>query len=305
MFAIETSNLTKYYSNGKVKALEDLSLQVNKGQIFSLLGPNGAGKTTLIKLLLGICHPTRGNATLLGTSIGNYKSHANLGYLAENQRFPDFLNAHQVLYYFGKMNGLKKTLLLERIPGLLQLVKLADWEHVKIRKYSKGMLQRLAIAQAMINDPELLFLDEPTDDIDPVGRREVRDILIDLRNNGKTIFLNSHLLSEVERVSDEIAILKNGRLIRKGDVQQFISVKDTYQLNLQNGEKLIFPICEKLNIAVRRQQDVYVISVNDDHHLNKLIDTLREQRIIIRAVIPYKISLEDFFIEILEEEKGN
>jgi len=305
VFAIETSNLTKYYSNGKVKALEDLSLQVNKGQIFSLLGPNGAGKTTLIKLLLGICHPTRGNATLLGTSIGNYKSHANLGYLAENQRFPDFLNAHQVLYYFGKMNGLKKTLLLERIPGLLQLVKLADWEHVKIRKYSKGMLQRLAIAQAMINDPELLFLDEPTDDIDPVGRREVRDILIDLRNNGKTIFLNSHLLSEVERVSDEIAILKNGRLIRKGDVQQFISVKDTYQLNLQNGEKLIFPICEKLNIAVRRQQDVYVISVNDDHHLNKLIDTLREQRIIIRAVIPYKISLEDFFIEILEEEKGN
>jgi ABC-2 type transport system ATP-binding protein len=305
VFAIETMQLTKYYSNGKVKALEDLSLQVNTGQIFSLLGPNGAGKTTLIKLLLGICHPTRGHATLLGAGIGNYQSHAKLGYLAENQRFPDFLNAHQVLYYFGKMNALSKSLLQERIPQLLRLVKLEGWEKVKSRKYSKGMLQRLGIAQALINNPQLLFLDEPTDGIDPVGRREVRDILIDLRNQGKTIFLNSHLLSEVERVSDEIAILKKGKLIRKGDLQEFISVKDTYQLKLSNGDDRILTICEKSGIGIRQQTDGYLVSVNDVAHLNKLIDDLREQQIIIRALIPYKISLEDFFIEILEEKKGD
>ncbi len=305
MFAVETTQLTKYYSNGKVRALEDLSLRVDPGKIFSLLGPNGAGKTTLIKLLLGICIPTRGTASLLSHDIGDVSIHSKVGYLTENQRFPDFLNARQVLYYFGRMSGVGTTELTSRIPTLLQQVKLADWENYKLRKYSKGMLQRLGIAQAMINNPDLLFLDEPTDGIDPVGRREIRDILISLRNQGKTIFLNSHLLSEVERVSDEIAILKQGKLIRKGDLQDIISVKDTYHIKLQDSSQELEQICGELNIPLRPQDDLFVISVTDTAHLNRFIDSLRSRKINIQALIPYKMSLEDYFIEVLDEKTGD
>jgi ABC-2 type transport system ATP-binding protein len=303
MVAVETKMLTKYYSNGRIKALEDLSLEVEKGTIFSLLGPNGSGKTTMIKLLLGICHPTRGTAKILGQQINDYKSHRQIGYLAENHHFPDFLNARQVLYYYGKMGGISPSILKDRIPQLLRLVKLEDWEGVKIRKYSKGMLQRLGIAQALVNDPELLFLDEPTDGIDPVGRREVRDILLKIREEGKSIFLNSHLLSEVELVSDEIAILKNGRMIQRGKVQDFISVKDTYQIQLKDGDVIASEISKKLKIELQKKNGSYLIAVLDDQHLNHFIDEIRNQNIIIQAVVPYKITLEDFFIEVIGERE--
>jgi ABC-2 type transport system ATP-binding protein len=301
--AITTENLTKYYSKGAVRALEDLNLKVEPGVIFSLLGPNGAGKTTLLKLLLGICHPTRGNAKLFDHNISDYHSHAKLGYLAENHRFPEFLNANQVLYYYGKMGGVSSNILKERIPQLLKLVKLDNWSKTKTRKYSKGMLQRLGIAQALINDPELLFLDEPTDGIDPVGRREIRDLLISLRDRGKTIFLNSHLLSEVERVSDQIAILKEGRLKQKGTVHEFISMKDQFQIQLSDGKESIETECARLNIGLSSQNGAYFVSVNDEQHLNQLIDALRTRKVTIHAVIPHKITLEDFFIKVIEEKE--
>ena len=305
MTAIETHMLTKYYSNGKIKALEDLTLSVESGKIFSLLGPNGSGKTTMIKLLLGICHPTRGSAKILGLDIKTYQSHQKIGYLAENHHFPDFLNAEQVLYYYGKMSNITTPLLREKIPSLLRLVKLEGWEKVKIRKYSKGMLQRLGIAQALINDPELLFLDEPTDGIDPVGRREVRDILIALREEGKSIFLNSHLLSEVERVSDEVAILKKGRMIQKGKVEEFISVKDTYQIQLKDGKAVADEISKNLKIELQEKNGNYLIAVSDDQQLNRFIDEIRSQNIIIQAIVPHKITLEDFFIEVIGEKEGS
>jgi ABC-2 type transport system ATP-binding protein len=304
LHAIETYKLTKYYSKGSVRALEDLTLQIEPGQIFGLLGPNGAGKTTLLKLLLGICFPTRGEAKIFSKNIKDYRSHAIFGYLAENHRFPDFLNAQQILYYYGKMAEVKKSVLREKIPTLLKLVKLEEWGKVKIRKYSKGMLQRLGIAQALINDPELLFLDEPTDGIDPVGRREVRDILLELRNNGKTVFLNSHLLSEVERVSDNIGILKEGKLIERGSVQDFISIKDKYQFKLQNGEKNFTQICQRAKIKYQEQNGAFLVSVNDHQQLNHLIDEFRKKQINIEAIIPYKITLEDFFIEVIQEDNS-
>lgn len=302
--AIETKNLTKYYSNGSVKALEDLTLQIEPGQIFGLLGPNGAGKTTLLKLLLRICFPTRGEAKIFNKNIKDYRSHVNFGYLPENHHFPDFLNAQQILYYYGRMAEVKKSILREKIPALLKLVKLEAWGKVKIRKYSKGMLQRLGIAQALINDPELLLLDEPTDGIDPVGRREIRDLLIELRNKGKTVFLNSHLLSEVERVSDNIAILKEGKLIERGNVQDFISIKDKYQLKLQNGEKQFTQICQREKIKCQEQNGAFLVSVNDHQQLNFLIDKVRQKQINIEAIIPYKITLEDFFIEVIKEDNS-
>ncbi len=303
MIAIETTNLTKYYSKGRVKALEDFSIQVETGKIYGLLGPNGAGKTTLLKLLLGICFPTRGNAKIFQKDINDHRSHQKIGYLAENHRFPEFLTAQQVLFYYGQMAGVEKSILQKKIPELLKLVNLAEWGEVKIRKYSKGMMQRMGIAQSLINDPELLFLDEPTDGIDPVGRREIRDILLELREKGKTIFLNSHLLSEVERVSDEIAILKDGQLKQKGNVQDFISVKDKYQIQVDNGKNSINKICKRSNIELKEQNGIYLVSVNGNQQLNHLIDQLRQKKISITAVIPHKITLEDFFIEVVQDDK--
>ena len=303
MLAIETIGLTKYYNRGKIKALQDFSLQVDTGKIFSLLGPNGAGKTTLIKALIGIIQPTRGNAMILGQSFQDYKVHKKIGYLAENHRFPDFLTARQVLYYYGKMSGVAGADLSVQIPGLLKKVNLQDWMDTKIRKYSKGMMQRMGLAHALINNPDLLFLDEPTDGIDPVGRREIRDLLKELRNEGKTIFLNSHLLSEVERVSDEIAIMKQGKLLQKGQLEDFLSVKEQYQLQLKGDSTLIDQTFKSANISADFNVNLFTIKVQDHQELNILIDALREQSIDILAVIPKKISLEDFFIEVLDENE--
>ncbi len=303
MNVVETQNLTKYYSRGKIKALEDVSLAVESGKIFSLLGPNGAGKTTLIKLLLGIVFPTNGSAKLLGKDISDYTSHAQVGYLAENHRFPEFLTANQVLYYYGKMSAVEKSTLDEKIPKLLKLVNLQDWGDAKIRKYSKGMLQRMGIAQALVSDPDLLFLDEPTDGIDPVGRREIRDLLKSLRDQGKTIFLNSHLLSEVERISDEVAILKNGKLLQKGTVEDFISVQQQFQLKLGDGGEQAQLICQQMNIPLTPQNGHFLVSVEDDAQLNHLIDKLRAEKTTIQGIIPRKISLEDFFIDVIEENE--
>jgi len=304
LYAIETFDLTKHYGRGRIKALQNCTLQVESGKIFSLLGPNGAGKTTLIKLLIGIIHPTCGSANILGSPIDFHPMHARIGYLAENHRFPEFLTGDQVLYYYGKMSGLETTRLKERIPDLLQRMNLGEWGRVKIHKYSKGMLQRLGLAQALINDPDLLFLDEPTGSIDPIGRRQIRDLIIELRDQGKTIFLNSHLLSEVERISDEIAILNGGRLLQSGKVEDFISLKEQYQLTIANGHQNIFELGEKLNITISRDDQQYVITVADHAQLNRFIDALRREDIIIQAIIPRKITLEDFFIEVIRENEG-
>ena len=303
MKAVETFQLTKYYSRGAIRALDNVTLSVDSGKIFSLLGPNGAGKTTLIKLLLGIAFPTRGSAKILGTAISDIRSHREVGYLAENHRFPEFLTANQVLYYYGKMSGVNKSDAARRIPQLLQLVNLSDWGDTRIRKYSKGMLQRMGIAQALMSDPQVLFLDEPTDGIDPVGRREIRDLLTRLRDKGKTIFLNSHLLSEVERVSDEIAILKNGQLVRKGPVADFISMKQQYQLQVTDAGDACRTILSALNIPLIPQNGHFVITVEDDRQLNELIDRLRSEEILIRGITPHKISLEDFFIDVIEAKE--
>jgi len=302
--AVETFDLTKYYSRGKVKALQDCTLEVRKGQIFSLLGPNGAGKTTLIKLLIGIIHPTRGQAKILDHSIKDYKIHSRLGYLSENHRFPEFLTAAQVLFYYGRMTGMDSAILKERVPKLLEQVNLKDWMNVKIHKYSKGMMQRMGLAHALINEPDILFLDEPTDGIDPVGRREIRDLLKGIRDQGKTIFLNSHLLSEVERISDEIAILKDGKILQKGKVDDFISIKEQYQFKISDGFDKLNSISEKLNIPVTKHNELFNISVKDEVHLNQLIDSLRGEGVNIQAIIPKKITLEDFFIDVIEEKDG-
>ncbi len=189
MNSIETNNLTKIYTSSfgrkNVQALTDLSLSVSGGSIFGLLGPNGAGKTTLIKILLGITFPTSGKANILNEDLSNYKIKNKIGYLPENHKYPSYLSGGDVLKFFGKLNGLEGAGFEKKIDGLLELVKLSKWKKTKVKAYSKGMMQRLGLAQSLINDPELIFLDEPTDGVDPIGRKEIRDILLDLKSNQK------------------------------------------------------------------------------------------------------------------------
>lgn len=298
---VETFELTKYYAGGRVKALDACNLNVEAGKIFGLLGPNGAGKTTLVKMLLGIILPTGGDARILGKPISNYHVHKDIGYLSENHRFPEFLTGNQILYYYGKMSGLNKSTLNDKIPKLLKQVHLSKWGNVKIHKYSKGMVQRLGFAHALINDPKLLFLDEPTDGIDPIGRKEIRDLLVTLRDQGKTIFINSHLLSEVERISDEVAILKNGKVLQTGKVDDFLSIKQQYHFQIQNGKASFQEICESMQIPVDYQDNLYTVSLQHETQLNKLIDSTRAKDILIQSIIPRKISLEDYFIDVIEE----
>ncbi|MCK5077684.1 MAG: ABC transporter ATP-binding protein, partial [Calditrichia bacterium] len=201
-------------------------------------------------------------------------------------------------------DGLTKQEINDKIPSLLKMVKLEKWGKIKVKKFSKGMLQRLGLAQAMINNPDLFFLDEPTDGIDPVGRREVRDVLIDLRNSGKTIFLNSHLLSEVERMSDDIAILNNGKLVEQGKLEKFISIEQQYHISIEDNDHKLEKICKELKIHGNEYNGKFTVKVEDSSQLNYLIDTIRSRKLIIESIVPRKISLEDFFIQVVHDEKG-
>ena len=194
MHAVEVNNLTKIYSggmkSGRIAALKNFSLNVEEGKIFGLLGPNGAGKTTLIKILLGITSATHGDAKILGSDVSDYHIKKHVGYLPENHKFPSYLTGEQLLKFIADLSGYETGNINGRIDELLEMVAMFKWKKTKIKKYSKGMMQRIGLAQAMINDPDLIFLDEPTDGVDPIGRKEIRDILSHLKSKGKTIFVN-------------------------------------------------------------------------------------------------------------------
>lgn len=205
-------------SFNRFKALKGVSLDVEPGTVFSLLGQNGAGKTTLIKILLGILKATSGSAEVLGFAAGSVSARNRIGYLPEDHRFPEYHTGPSLLDFYAGLSGIGRQERKKRIGYWMDRVGLAGREKVRIRGYSKGMKQRIGLAQAFIHDPDLVFLDEPTDGVDPVGRREIRDLMLDMKKQGKTIFLNSHLLGEVERISDQVAILNKGSVIRMGTV---------------------------------------------------------------------------------------
>lgn len=230
---ITLNQLTKDYEVGhlkkrKVRALDHLSLEVYRGEIFGFLGPNGAGKTTTLKLLMRLIYPTEGTAQILGNSIEDVATHSRIGYLPENPYFYDYLSGRELLEYTAALFGIPKDQARARACELLQAVGL-DGERAdrQLRKYSKGMLQRIGIAQALVNDPEILFLDEPMSGLDPIGRREVRDLMLSLRKEKKTIFFSSHILSDVEALCDRAAILSRGRLVRCGTVQELTGNQDS------------------------------------------------------------------------------
>jgi len=308
MNVIETSSLGKVYSSnfGKknVNALQELSLTIERGQIFGLLGPNGAGKTTLIKILLGITFQTSGTATVLGSELKNYHFKNKVGYLPENHKYPSYLNAHQVLKLFGNLSGKGGAELEKKIDELLALVNLLQWKKTKVKSFSKGMMQRLGLAQALVNDPDLIFLDEPTDGVDPIGRKEIRDLLFNLKSQNKTIFLNSHLLSEVELISDRVGILSKGRLLREGNVKELTERKQEFEILTENFIDEIY-LQQSDGIKIDKHEgEVISVRVNSLPDLNSFIDQLRGKNIIIKSIRPLRTSLEDLFISVIKESEG-
>ncbi len=221
--AIITDSIVKHF--GRIQALKGVSITVERGEIFGLLGQNGAGKTTLIKILLGILNATDGSAQLLDEPVGKVAVRKRIGYLPEDHRFPDYHTGASLLEYYGTLLEMPRSKRRARIPEILEVVGIKGRMHSKIRTYSKGMKQRLGIAQALMHDPEVIFLDEPTDGVDPVGRREIRELMQELKKRGTTMFLNSHLLGEVELICDRVAILDRGEVIRLGGIAELTQQK--------------------------------------------------------------------------------
>ncbi len=308
MNAIEINSLTKVYSSSfnkkQTMALQNFSLNVTEGTIFGLLGPNGAGKTTLIKLLLGIIFPTNGTAKILNYYIHEYKIKSRVGYLPENHKYPSYLKGKEVLDFYGKLSGMSGSTLKIKIDEMLELVNLSKWGKTKIKNYSKGMMQRLGLAQALLNDPDLIFLDEPTDGVDPIGRKEIRDILLNLKQRKKTIFLNSHLLSEVELLTDRVGILNKGKLIREGTVNELTQKKQEYKLSIEgeNAEQIIKDFDNRISF-VNSGNGYYNLKVSDSVQLNMVLDVLRNNGIIIKEMVQQKDSLEDIFISLIQESE--
>ncbi|MCU0960706.1 MAG: ABC transporter ATP-binding protein [Pirellulaceae bacterium] len=309
--AIEVEELGKTYRDGLLRrrafaALRGVTFQVQRGEIFGLLGPNGAGKTTLVKLLLGIVRTTQGSARMLGRPAGDRAARRRVGYLPENLRIPRHHTALTALDLFGQMSGLTRGEIRERSGPLLASVDLADRAHDSVRKYSKGMLQRLGLAIALLHQPELIFLDEPTDGLDPPGRAHVRQTLVQLKQEGKTIFLNSHLLQEVELVCDRVAILDHGVLKGLGTVEQLVPYRgEGFELQVQvaGPEPAVraalagrpAPRIEPLS----SEQAMVHLPVRDQADVDQCIDVLRQQGLSIVALGRRRISLEEAFLHVL------
>ncbi|WP_218082650.1 ABC transporter ATP-binding protein [Anthocerotibacter panamensis] len=230
---------TGFWLNKVIHSLKGCSLEVYRGETFGLLGPNGAGKTTLLKVLLGIAQPTTGTATLLGQPLGDRSTKARIGYLPENPYFYDYLTGVEVLAFTAQLFGLDRTVTRKRIPELLERVGLSQAAGGKqLRKYSKGMLQRIGFAQALINDPELVFLDEPMSGLDPMGRYQIRELILSLKHQGKTVFFNSHILSDVESICDRVGILAQGELMALGSLDELLGTSQTYHVHFRTPDLL-------------------------------------------------------------------
>src|SRR5215471_10608872 len=230
MPAIVIEGLTKDYATGfwrkrMRRSLDQLSLRVEDGEVFGFLGPNGAGKTTTLKLLMGLIFPTAGTARIRGRSIDDVAMHADIGYLPEQPYFYDYLTARELLDYYARFSGYGRAERHERVRKFLELVGLTPAADVQLRKFSKGMLQRAGIAQAILHDPKVIFFDEPMSGLDPIGRREVRDIILDLKKQGRTVFFSTHILSDAEMLCDRVAVLVNGKLQGVGAPGEIVSIE--------------------------------------------------------------------------------
>ena len=304
---IEVSGLRKLYRSSfgkpKITALDGIDFQVREGEMFGLLGPNGAGKTTTVKILLGLTHATSGAAAIGGLPVKNPESRRHVGYLPEGHKIPNYLTARQALMIFGRMSGMDKAAMQKRIPELLERVRLSQWIDVRIKKFSKGMTQRLGLACAMIHSPRVLLLDEPTDGVDPVGRREIRDLLREEAKNGVAVLLNSHLLSEIELTCDRVAMLRKGKVAAFGTVEELTRKSATYKMVATPVDDNLVNAFRETGAGVERQNGHMVLSVNDVAHLNALVDKLRANGGMLNELTPVRSTLEDVFVDLIRAEE--
>lgn len=299
MSVIETRELRKSY--GRIQALKGVSLAVEKGQVYGLLGQNGAGKTTLIKILLGITKLTDGEARLLGEPAGRVGIRRRVGYLPEDHQFPGYHSGYSLMDFYGQLYGVSRGERRKRIPEALELVGIAGRMRSKIKTYSKGMKQRLGIAQALMHDPEVIFLDEPTDGVDPVGRREIRELMSRLKDQGHTIFLNSHLLGEVELVCDRVAIIQRGELVREGTIAELTEQKGLYDIRLASGQEFPAERLRQLGYAVTAAGELWHVALKDGQSIDPVVKLIADTGLSLRHLVEKKVSLEDVFMKTVED----
>ncbi|OQW37638.1 MAG: ABC transporter [Nitrospira sp. SG-bin1] len=299
---LKAQGLSKIFKVGfwgrSATAVQNLDLDVQKGEVFGFLGPNGAGKTTTIKMLMGLIYPTSGQAWLFGRSIRDKESKARLGFLPESPYFYDYLTSLEFLKFYGHLFGIRGAALEKRIDELLELVGMSHARHLQLRKFSKGMLQRVGIAQALINDPELVVLDEPMSGLDPIGRKEIRDLILRLKESGKTIFFSSHILHDAELLCDRVAIILKGKLVACGRVSELIDEGATHSVEVvaeglgsegvarlrQLADRIIVQGTQVLAVLPNRQQ------------VGATLDIIRGAKATLVSLTPQKGSLEDLFI---------
>jgi ABC-2 type transport system ATP-binding protein len=299
MNAIEIKGLTKSYSVGFWKktaklGLEDLSLDVREGEIFGCLGPNGAGKTTTLKILMGLIFPTSGSATILGKDIGDAEVKRQIGFLPEQPYFYDYLTAMELLEYYAALSEVEPKQRRVRAEAMLARVGLADAANMQLRKFSKGMLQRVGIAQAIVHDPKIVFLDEPMSGLDPIGRREVRDLIQSLNDEGKTVFFSTHILSDAEALCDRVAVLHQGRLRGIEVVSELLAAtRGKVEVTWQGSADLPWIKAHSLDYRTTGQSSRAVIAEAD---LDVAIDTVRRCGARLVSVNPVHGTLEDYFM---------
>jgi ABC-2 type transport system ATP-binding protein len=299
MNALEINDLHKSFtSNFLIKQyhiLKGIDITVEQGEIYGFLGPNGAGKTTTMKCVLGLITPDSGEISIFGRPAGNAESRRNVGFLPEQPYFYDYLTAEELLMFTGMLFSIPKAEIREKTGKLIKLVGLADRKDIKLKKYSKGLIQRVGLAQALVHDPDFLILDEPFSGLDPIGRKELRDIVLSLKESGKTIFFSSHILQDMEMMVDRVGIILNGRIKKQGNLSDLISHSVRYYEIVFNGidEKVLSGDRVKY---VRRDKD-YIIQLESNDQVNKTVEWITRNKGNLLAVTPIKMTLEDIFLE--------
>lgn len=302
MLAIEITGLTKEYRTGfwmkgVKRALNSLNLNVESGEVFGLLGPNGAGKTTTLKILFRLIFPTSGTARILGKELHDTTMHQSVGYLPEQPYFYDHLSPEELLKYTGRLFGLRGDDLRSRVNQLLEKVGLSESRHVPLRRFSKGMVQRVGIAQALINDPAVVFLDEPMTGLDPLGRREVRDLILHLREEKKTVFFSTHILSDAEMLCDRVAILNRGQLQGCGELREILSLGASItELTLENPPEGILAELRPLVASMVRTGDRVRLEILEEADIEKALEISLRGKVKVVSLNPVKMSLEDYFM---------
>ena len=299
---IKTENLTKTFKVGfrgkSFAALKGLNLEVNNGEIFGFLGPNGAGKTTTIKILMGLIYPTAGKAWILDKEVGDVEIKNRIGFLPEQPYFYDYLTSTEFLRFYGQLFGLDGDELRARMKNLLALVGLEDAADIQLRKFSKGMLQRIGIAQAVINQPDLIVLDEPMSGLDPIGRKEIRDIILRLKDDGKSVFFSTHIIPDVEMICDRVGILMKGELVNVGRLDEIMDARVKYvEIIARNVSKDMLAHIAAMDSSVHEAWDHVSIKVKDENMTDVILQLVRDGKGRVVSVVPQRETLEEYFMK--------